>query len=480
MDAAGTERSEGRRAARPLRTNEQIYQEIGEVMGACARDGKAPFQRTSSMPPPETPGVPAMEITDRKGNTRRSASQPARAYGTAKAQFLRAYAESRGIENPQFVSRGKAVLLMRAAGQREPIRPARKGAKYIEIPRNRAAVRVPMILPGSEANCDAKGWAKMGAAGDVARDADGKVVTRTIQLGPMAADPPAGVDTGSREWAHLELQSRPNLILALEDSYAKAAPIARPDVEQSRQAFDAMMRAAQEKWNIRIHPDLQKGELATMRTTSARRDERADGNRTDSTVVHVSTQPGDTNAGAWATSIVVAVAHACAHEQARRDPAGRPDPIAIQKAGPEAMETEAFAREDMVANIATQEFMSAAGIRFEPKARNEAIRERQALALIEPGGYERITKLAGETQRMLRGEEPNRRAQARAREVEKARDTLFPMEEPAEAPGPRTKTTLVLDAGAAVGAERPAGPDSGTNRPAGQEPQQEKTERPAR
>ena len=139
--------AEPRQRRTPLRTDEDIHNSYGQAIAKKVLEGEAPFQRATSMPSPETPGVKSYSFTTADGVERKTNPQPARVYGTAKGQFLRAYAERHGIENPQFVSRQKATSLLRAAGETGHIKPAAKGAKTIMLPRNSSATNIRSRRP---------------------------------------------------------------------------------------------------------------------------------------------------------------------------------------------------------------------------------------------------------------------------------------------------------------------------------------------
>ena len=440
-----------RQRSKPLRTNAQINDFYGYAIGKAVMAGTAPFQNATKMPPPETPAVPSYTFQDRDGNERTTRPQPARAYGPAKAQFLRAYAETKGIENPQFVSQRKAVQLMRAEGETGHLKVAQKGAKFIEIPRNRSAANMPTMLTEDGPNHDKDGNPVEGKKGDAVRDENGKSVMTAVQFGPMADDPPLNVVAEGPDWERFQQQSRPNRILPLSESNAKAAPIARPTPEESRAALDAMVDTAQKKWGIEIRGDLEPGERSTFEV------EVGDDGK-DRSVIHLAPDASQEDAAARDTSLVVAVSHACAYEQAKRDPGARPDPIDIQKAGEQGRETGAFAREDMVANIAAQEFMTGAGLEFkpQPKEETEHLREAQAHALSQPGGYEQVTYNAARTMRMLHGNEPTQRDQARVQRQERFQERLAGSEIERAAAGLPMDTELTHDAGDDLGEDRPA------------------------
>ena len=459
--------AEPRQRRTPLRTDEDIHNSYGQAIAKKVLEGEAPFQRATSMPSPETPGVKSYSFTTADGVERKTNPQPARVYGTAKGQFLRAYAERHGIENPQFVSRQKATSLLRAAGETGHIKPAAKGAKTIMLPRNSSATNMPVVLEKDGPNFNAKCESVKGKKGDVQHDKEGRPVTTVVQFGPAADDPPLNIATTGEAWKEFQRQSKPNLVMPLSQSNARAEPIARPTAEEGREAFAGMLKTASEKWNVTFVDD-KKGQGFSRETVKS-----PDGEMSERSVV--SLPPFDAakagkRGSAWksedeyVTRVAVEVGHACAYHQATRDPAARPDPLDAQKAGDKSRQTAAFAREDMVSNMAAMEFVTGAGRKFTPAPQEEKahMREAQAHALAEPGGYSKVTYNASRSLRMLNGNEPTRRDDSRARKTERFADKALGMDaiDLAAQGLPDLGAPLTKDAGRDVGAERPTKPSS--------------------
>ena len=173
-----------------LRTDAEIHDSYGNAIAKKVLEGEAPFQRATSMPSPETPGVKSYSFTTADGVERKTNPQPARVYGTAKGQFLRAYAERHGIENPQFVSRQKATSLLRAAGETGHIKPAAKGAKTIMLPRNSSATNMPVVLEKDGRQRQRQVRVVKGKKGDVSRQAMARPTRGADLRGPAADDHP--------------------------------------------------------------------------------------------------------------------------------------------------------------------------------------------------------------------------------------------------------------------------------------------------
>ena len=253
--------------------------------------------------------------------------------------------------------------------------------------------------------------------------------------------------------------------MPLSESNAKADGIARPTPEDGRAALAGMLDAAQEKWGVTFVED-KKG-LGFRRETVPGPDGEGVAERS---VVALpafdEAKVGKRNASwrseeEYVTRLAVEVGHACAYEQASRDPAARPDPIDAQKAGDKSRQTAAYAREDMVANMAAMEFVTNAGYTFTPAPVEETahMREAQAHELAEPGGYAKTTYNAARTLRMLQGQEPTARDDARARKQERFADRALAMDDidrAAQGVPDLSAAPLTPDAGREVGADRPA------------------------
>ena len=235
-----------------------------------------------------------------------------------------------------------------------------------------------------------------------------------------------------------------------------------------------MVETAQEKWNVSFVED-KKG-LGFHRETPA----PAAGDTKGEPGVErsvISLPPFDAakvgkRGSSWrsedefVTRLAVEVGHACAYEQAARDPAARPDPLDAQKAGEKSRQTAAFAREDMVSNMASMEFVTAAGFKFTPAPHEETshMREAQAQALNEPGGYSKVTYNAARTMRMLEGQQPTARDDARARRQEQFQDRALGLSEidrAARGIPDLAATPLTADAGRDVGSHNRPAPQSG-------------------
>lgn len=442
---------------RPLRTNDQIYDAYGTALAKQVRSGRAPFQTSTAMRTPHTPAVPAYSFTDPDGVERVARAQPARAYGPAKAHFLRAYAAEVGLENPQFVSARKAIQLLRAAGHDGNVQAAVKGASYVEIPRNRSAANMPTLLTDDGPNFTESGQPVAGKKGDVARDDAGKVVVRAVQFGPLADDPPLDVNVSGPDWEKFQRQSRPNRVLPIEQSNATAEPLPVPSLEDGRDAVDAMLQAARRQWgvefknhvkgrgfSVKVDPDGERRAVVAL----PRFDPASAG------------QPGSPweSESHYVTRLAVEVSHACAYEQAKRDPEARPDPLVIQEHGARGKNTAAYAREDMVANMASIEFVTSAGYRFEPgpSGPTSHLRDAQAEALAEPGGYAKVTYNAARTLRMLHGQQPTQRDEARVQRQERFAERVAASNDiERAAAGIPLDTVLTADAGARHAENRP-------------------------
>lgn len=406
MAKTNTSQSGSRRRV-PLRTNDQIHDAYGLAIGKAVLAGEAPFQNPTTMPPPETPGVPAYAFVTPDGVERQTRAVPARTYGPAKAQFLRAYARERGIVNPQFVSRRKAVALLRANGEDGHLQPAMAGARYIEVPRNRSARNMAVVLIEDGPNFDADGNPTEGRKGDRRLDANGKPVFRPVEYGPLADEPPVDIETAGDQWDRFRLGSRPNRILPLVESNATAAAIARPGDEAAAAAVEKALERAGNVWDIEVRRDEE------TRTPGVVLQENGGG--AVRPVVLVGTRDSDDGAG-WDTAVIVALAQAYGYLQGERDPEARPDALtALRNDGPAAAVEAALAREAMVANMAAQEFLTAHGLEFRPvgKERTEHLRGAQARALATRGGYRQVTYNAARALRMLAGLEPTVREEMR-------------------------------------------------------------------
>ena len=459
--------AESRERRTPLRTDDAINDGYGQAIAAKVLQGKAPFQRSTSMPTPETPAIPTYSFTDAQGVEGKAKGSPARAYGPAKAQFLRAYAQQNGIENPQFVSRQKATHLLRAAGETGHIKPAAKGARSIMLPRNRSATNMPVVLEKDGPNFNASREQVKGKKGDAQVDKDGKVVTEVVQYGPAADDPPLNVATTGKVWEEFQRRSQPNMVFPISESNARAEPIAKPTPEEGREAVSGMLKAASDKWGVTFVDD-KKGKGFSRETVKS-----PDGEVSERSVVALppfeAAKAGKRGA-AWKsedeyiTRLTVEVGHACAHVQSERDPTARPDPRTAQQAGDKSRQTASFAREDMVANMAAMEFVTGAGREFTPAPQEETshMREAQAHALTEPGGYSKVTYNASRSLRMLQGQEPTARDNARAIKQERFVDRAMGMDaiDRAAQGLPGLGAPLTADAGRGVGADRPTKPTS--------------------
>ena len=462
--------AESRERRTPLRTDDAINDGYGQAIAAKVLQGKAPFQRSTSMPTPETPADSDVQLHRRPGPWRgRAKGSPARAYGPAKAQFLRAYAQQNGIENPQFVSRQKATHLLRAAGETGHIKPAAKGARSIMLPRNRSATNMPVVLEKDGPNFNASREQVKGKKGDASgrQGWQGRHRGRPVRSGRRRSAAQrrhdrqgvGGVSSGA---------ASPTWCSRSRESNARAEPIAKPTPEEGREAVAGMLKAASDKWGVTFVDD-KKGKGFSRETVKS-----PDGEFSERSVVAL--PPFDVaKAGKRRRGLEVPrtstsrvspfeVGHACAHVQSERDPIARPDPRTAQKAGDNSRQTASFAREDMVANMAAMEFVTGVGRKFTPAPQEETshMREAQAHALSEPGGYSKVTYNASRSLRMLQGQEPTARDNARAIKQERFVDRAMSMDaiDRAAQGLPGLGAPLTADAGRGVGADRPTKPTS--------------------